>query len=83
MRTSTKFIECEFCGEKRELRSSYPDIKPGDGHSMIVLSIYSLQQQKRNYKDFCSVKCLRDWAAQYFNERQAAIQQQTKETQEQ
>ena len=59
MKLKIKKIKCEVCDTVQEDKSAYPDFQQ---HTMLVVSVYDAEKQKRKYMDFCSLKCLREWA---------------------
>jgi hypothetical protein len=59
MKLKIKKIKCEVCDTVQEDKSAYPDFQQ---HTMLVVSVFDAEKKKRKYMDFCSLKCLREWA---------------------
>ena len=62
MKVKHKIVKCQMCDTEQPDKSEYPNIRAGHGHTMLVLSVWDAEKEKRRYMDFCSIKCLRDWS---------------------
>jgi len=54
-----KTVKCEMCENSQPDKSEF---RAPHGHTMIVVSVWDEQNQKRKYLDFCCIKCVAKWS---------------------
>ena len=55
----TKTVKCKMCDNTQADKSEF---RAPHGHTMIVVSIWDEEKQKRRYMDFCSKECVAKWS---------------------